>query len=116
MSLKSAPWDFPPNELALEDERSRFTTPRNDDGLRGLVDCVERDSSLLLLLGVGCGDSSALDVDGRDSDSCCDFFVHDMERRIQDGDNRSFDVALLVDMTSSDIDEDWGTVDVGVFF
>jgi hypothetical protein len=95
--------DLPPRELALDDERRRFTTPRKD--ARPL-----RDSSLLVLLVVGRGDKRPLAVDGRDdgrdcdSDSCTDFRRNaDMGRRIQDGDSRSFE-GESVDMTSSDME------------
>lgn len=67
---------------------------------------VERESSLLLLLDVGRGERSPLDVDGRESDSCVDFFLHARERPIQDGDNRSLAIVLSVDMTSSDIESE----------
>ena len=67
------------------------------------MDFAEWDSSLLVLLVVGLGDSNPEEVDGRESGSCGDFFLHETERRIQEGDNRSFDKVLSVDMTSSDI-------------
>jgi hypothetical protein len=103
MSLSSIR-DLPPRELALEDERRRFTTPRKDARLF-------RDSSLLVLLVVGRGDKKPLEVVGRDCDcssvSCTDFRLSaDIGRRIQDGDSRSFE-GDSVDMTSSDMKVGW---------
>jgi hypothetical protein len=101
MSLSST-CDLPPRELALEDERSRFTTCRKE--VRPV-----RDSSLLVLLVVGRGANRPLEVDGREdgcdceSGSCTDLRLNaDIGRRIHDGDNRSF-AGDSVDMTSSDM-------------
>lgn len=100
--------DLPPRELALDDERRRLTTPRKDVRLSVLF---ERDSSLLLLLDIGRGDSNPLEVEGLDSDdSGAGFFFREIVRRIQDGDNRSFEGGGCVDMMSSDI---WKRVEKG---
>jgi hypothetical protein len=106
ISLSSTSLDLPPRELALEDERNRFTTPRKDVRLSEFFERAERDSSLLVLLEVGRGDKRPLEVEGREFESCTDFLLHDIERRTQDGDSRSFDDVGSVDMTSSDIEVD----------
>lgn len=103
MSLSST---LPPNELALDEERNRFMTPRSDLRLSRLFERAERDSSLLVLLEVGRGERRPFEVVGRASPSCVDFLlVHDTERRIQEGDSKSFDVCESgpVDITSSDM-------------
>jgi hypothetical protein len=97
---------LPPSELALDEERRRFTTPRSDVRPSRLFERAEPDSSLLVRLEVGRGDKKPLEVVGRASPSCADFLlVHDTERRIQAGDSRSFDGcdSVAVDITSSDI-------------
>jgi hypothetical protein len=97
---------LPLSELALDDERRRLTTPRNDGRwLPDLLECAEREASLLLLLRVD-GDRKPLGVDGRDSDFGADFLLDgDIERRSQPTESRSLDEDESVDMTSSDIDE-----------
>jgi len=103
MSVSST---LPPRELALEDERRRLTTLRNEVRLSGLLDRSRCASSLLVLLDVGRGDSRPLEVEGRESASWTDFRLKETEaRRIQDGDSLSFDggESVPVDMTSSDI-------------
>lgn len=79
-----------------------------------MLERSERESSLLVLLDAGRGDRSPLDVDGRrESVFCADFLLQgEIERRIQDGDNRSLEVGVSVDMTSSDIEIDWALMEV----
>jgi hypothetical protein len=65
---------------------------------------------VLLVDGLGAsnavdGDRSAVDVAGLESASCTDF-LRAIDRRIQDGDNRSMVVGGSVDITNSDIEEE----------
>jgi hypothetical protein len=99
--FKSASCDCAPNELALDDERSRFTTPRKEVRFPDWLEL--RDALLLLRLEVVGNESSPLEVDGRESESSAAFFLQDIERLIQDGESRSFDGVESVDMMSSDI-------------
>lgn len=113
MSLISPPsCDLPPSELALDDERSRVTTPRKyGRRVPDLLDRAERESSLLLLLLLdsGRGDKRPLDVDGRDSVFCADFLLKgESARRTQPGESRSFEEVDSVDITSNDIGRRWG--------
>jgi hypothetical protein len=101
--LSLASGDLSLAELAFDSERRRFTTPRNDVRLSRLLERGERDSSLLLRLDLGRSDSIPLDVEGLESVACAEFLLHDVGRRSQDGDNKSFDVGASVAMTSSDM-------------
>lgn len=98
MSLKSNSRFCSLDMLALDAERSLFTTPRIA-WLPDLLDLLE----LLLLLDlrdVGCCDSWLFDVAGLESGD----FRREKERLIHPGDNLSTAEVGVVDITSSDID------------
>lgn len=103
MSLSSIARDFPPKELPDDDERSLFTTSRNEVRLSRLFERTKRDASLLLLRDVGRGDKKLLEVDGRELFSCADCLLQIFGRLIHDGDNRSFEGTGSVDIMRSDM-------------
>lgn len=91
--------------LAFDGERSLFTIPRIEGRRPNLVERAERESSLLLDADADRGERSPFDVVGLESASCAGIFFREIERRIQDGDNRSIDDGVSVGMMSSDIEE-----------
>lgn len=100
ISSKSRVCDFVLAWLALEGERILLTMPRRE-GRR--LWRVERDSSLLLDVDAVLGERRPSGAMNCESVSDNDFFLLDIERRIQDGDSLSMGEEGSVDIISSDM-------------
>lgn len=88
--------------LAFDEERSLFIIPLIDARRSDLLETTERESPLMLDPDVDREESGSFDVKPC---SGADLSFREMERRIQDGDNRSMAEGEFADMTRSDMEE-----------